>query len=103
MQEMIKTSNNPTNHGRNTSSIVYEIASPQGDPSTRTTAPSSQHANIPQSANYANSPESRGQMETPPSGFESRSGYINAGQDNEYEQLDVSNSPQNDYHTLTGV
>ncbi|XP_041347087.1 protein draper-like [Gigantopelta aegis] len=41
--------------------------------------------------------------EAEPSGLDSGSSYVNAGQSNEYEQLDVLNSPQNDYNKITGV
>ena len=96
MQEMTKPSINQRNQTR-------EIASGQDGPSTRTNAPNSQHVNTSRSSNDANSPMSGGRMESRPSRFESSRGYDNSGQINEYEQLDVSNSPQNDYDTLRGV
>ncbi|XP_041374567.1 multiple epidermal growth factor-like domains protein 11 isoform X2 [Gigantopelta aegis] len=46
---------------------------------------------------------SRDRTEAEANGLDSGSDYVNAGQTNEYEQLDVLNSPQNDYDKITGV
>ncbi|XP_041374117.1 multiple epidermal growth factor-like domains protein 10 [Gigantopelta aegis] len=60
----------------------------------------SQRNNVARQFISSTSPD---RTEAEPSGVDSGSGYVNAGQTNEYEQLDVLNSPQNDYDKITGV
>ncbi|XP_041374466.1 multiple epidermal growth factor-like domains protein 10 isoform X2 [Gigantopelta aegis] len=102
-QEMRKTNTNPPSPPTDPSAVEYEIVDRQDGGHNSPRAFSSQQVDTSHSANYGNSSTSRDQMGAQPRHSESGCGYVNAGQTNEYEKLDLSNPPQNDYDRITGV
>ncbi|XP_041349419.1 protein draper-like [Gigantopelta aegis] len=102
-QEMRKTNTNPPSQPTDPSAVEYEIVDRQDGGHNSSRAFCSQQVDTSRSANYGNSSTSRDQIDAQPRHSESEGGYVNAGQTNEYEKLDLSNSPQNDYDRITGV
>ncbi|XP_041374075.1 multiple epidermal growth factor-like domains protein 10 [Gigantopelta aegis] len=102
-QEMKKTNTNPSNEPTDPSAVEYEIVDRQDGGRSNPRIPGSQQVDTSRSANDGNSPTSHDQMDAQPSHFDSEGGYVNASQTNEYETLDLSNPPQNDYDRITGV
>ncbi|XP_041374924.1 multiple epidermal growth factor-like domains protein 11 [Gigantopelta aegis] len=102
-QEMRKTNSNPPSQPTDPSVVEYEIVDRQDGGRNSSRAFSSQQVDTSRSANYVNSSTSRDQIDAQPRHYLSGGGYVNAGQTNEYEKLDLSNAPQNDYDRITGV
>ncbi|XP_041349416.1 multiple epidermal growth factor-like domains protein 10 [Gigantopelta aegis] len=102
-QEMRKINTNPPSQPTDPSAVEYEIVDRQDGGHNSPRAFSSQQVDTPRSANYGNSPTSRDQIDAQPRHSDSGGGYVNTGQTNEYEKLDLSNPPQNDYDRITGV
>ncbi|XP_041374572.1 multiple epidermal growth factor-like domains protein 10 [Gigantopelta aegis] len=99
-QEMRKTNTDPSSHPTDPSAVEYEIVDRQDGGHNSPRGSSSQDVAVSHSTN---SPRSRDQMDAQPSNFDIGGGYVNAGQTNEYEKLDLSNPPENDYDRITGV
>ncbi|XP_041374072.1 multiple epidermal growth factor-like domains protein 10 [Gigantopelta aegis] len=102
-QEMRKTNTNLPNQPTDPSAVEYEIVDRQDGGPSNPRIPSSQQVDTSRSANYGNSLTPRNHMDAQPRHSDSEGGYVNAGQTNEYEKLDLSNPPQNDYDRITGV
>ncbi|XP_041346758.1 multiple epidermal growth factor-like domains protein 11 [Gigantopelta aegis] len=102
-QEMRKINTNPPSQTTDPSAVEYEIFDGQDGGHNSPRAFSSQQVDTSSLANYGNSWMSRDEMDAQPRHSESGGGYVNAGQTNEYEKLELFNPPQNDYDRITGV
>ncbi|XP_041374070.1 protein draper-like [Gigantopelta aegis] len=102
-QDMKKKNTNPSSQPTDPSAVEYELVDGQDGGHNSHGGSSSQQVDTSSSANYGNSPTSHDQIDVQRRHSESGGGYVNAGQTNVYEKLDLSNPPQNDYDRITGV